>query len=591
MKVDNPAGGRYMRHCLLLTALMLASSAQVAKAQTTLPNDPKPNNPADCIISQIDFNDWFESGTATKDGIVRPADSISFNPTSFCSFYRWSEQMFLWLTSPVPSRYGSGSHVFDSPVFFSLSPLDATKHRTLIPHSPGGIFNLNVALTQRGSNGQRVVFDSTGKIHDVVTAEAGPTGKLLIRNAVGQPVEVERIEAGADGKARLLDRQNKPIELQAARGKAPELRDRLGAVHPLQDRAVLVNGIPHILTGSGAVVDTEQGQSGGEVLMAQNNSLVYYLLQVNDVWAYFNTGVTDNKFTPQFSQFPTTGQDLGRITTVAQQAPSPFTKPSFPDGNALAVEVKSAWIETSGLAHPGDYITITATIPTFNPPLTQSGLTQSTVSGSKQATLALMGMHVVGTVSGHPEMIWATFEHVNNAPNAPYTYNNANGTVPGPAPGLGPWNFSATGATSGSITKRMDWDPQSNSITTQNTGSTIGPNDVYRVNAWGTASSDLAFANNNTDIISINNSVLGQLLAGDKRRKYILTGTTWTVGGQPPIANNQVGTPQMANTTMETFMQPSNCFSCHRGNMLGSQPSGAFGGGLSHVWQPTKPLF
>jgi membrane associated rhomboid family serine protease len=26
-------------------------------------------------------------------------------------------------------------------------------------------------------------------------------------------------------------------------------------------------------------------------------------------------------------------------------------------------------------------------------------------------------MHVVGSVKGHPEMIWSTFEHVSNTPN------------------------------------------------------------------------------------------------------------------------------------------------------------------------------
>ena len=586
MRRNHPAAGRSLRRWLLLSALTLTLSSQGASAQTTLPNDANQT----CVPSPMEFSSWFESGTPTKDGGVLPADSDTFTPNSFCSFFKWSEQMFLWLTSPVPSRYGSGSHVFDSPVFFSLSPLDTNKERTLIPHSPGGLIAFNVGLTQRGSKGQRVVFDSEGKIHDVVTPELGPSGKLLARNAAGHPVEVERVEAAPDGKTRLLDKDNKAIELQATDGAARQLRARSGAVLELADRAVLINGVPHILTASGAVVETEQGQSGGEVLMAQNKSLVYYLLQVNDVYAYLKTGAADSKFNPQFTQFPTTGADVGKITAFAQQAPSPFTKPSFPDSHALVVAVKSAWIETTGLAYPGDYITISATVPTFNPPLTQSGLTQSTVSGSKQTTLALVGMHVVGAVLGQPEMIWATFEHINNSPNAAYTYRKGTQTVSGPADGPGPWNFSATGATSGSITQRMTWDPTTNSNKAL-TSETIGPNDVFRMNAWGTASTESAFATNNTDIISLNNSVHGQLLAGDKRSKYILMGATWTVGGQPPTFNNQTGTTEMANTTMETFVQGGNCFDCHQGNMLGAQPGGAFTGGLSHVWQPIKPLF
>ena len=65
----------------------------------------------------------------------------------------------------------------------------------------------------------------------------------------------------------------------------------------LRPDTVLVNGRPHLVTTSGAVVQPEEGQAGGGALMAQNGSLVFYLLQVNDVWAYFNTGMKDNNIT------------------------------------------------------------------------------------------------------------------------------------------------------------------------------------------------------------------------------------------------------------------------------------------------------
>ena len=46
---------------------------------------------------------------------------------------------------------------------------------------------------------------------------------------------------------------------------------------------------------------------------------------------------------------------------------------------------------------------------------------------------------------------------------------------------------------------------------------------------------------------------------------------------------------------METFSQPSNCFACHQGNMLGTMagppPTPPVGVGLSHVYGPIKPLF
>jgi hypothetical protein len=36
--------------------------------------------------------------------------------------------------------------------------------------------------------------------------------------------------------------------------------------------------------------------------------------------------------------------------------------------------------------------------------------------------LACVGYHVVGSTLEHPEMIWATFEHGHNAPEANYYY-------------------------------------------------------------------------------------------------------------------------------------------------------------------------
>ena len=46
------------------------------------------------------------------------------------------------------------------------------------------------------------------------------------------------------------------------------------------------------------------------------------------------------------------------------------------------------------------------------------------VSGkTKTARVALVAFHIAGAVNGHPEMIWATFEHVRNAPDLPKAMN------------------------------------------------------------------------------------------------------------------------------------------------------------------------
>ena len=597
MTLDRPDAGKSgLTHVaqptglLLTAALTLQLFSHGALAQTPLPATVSPT----CTVSGPEFNGWFDSGSVSLNGSVLPADSFSFTPNSLCSFYKWSEQMFLWLNSPVPSRYGTGSHVFDSPAFYAVSPADANNHRTLIPHTPGRLLNFVPFISQRGNKGQQVVFDSTGKIHNVIHPALGPTGRMLMRNRAGQSVEIDRVQVAPDGKPVLLDSQQKQIDAQLGHTGAPLFFDESGAAINLSASTVLINGQPILLTTSGAVVMPEEGQAGGGGLMAQNKSLVFFLLQVNDVWAYFNTGMKDLKINnPTPTQFPTSGASLGQIGSFAQNAPPPNTKPFFPDNNAMTVEVKTAWIETTNLPNVNDYITITATIPTYTPPLTQANLTQATESGTKTAQLALVGMHVVGSVLGHPEMLWATFEHVNNTPNPQYTFTNMSGTpTTQPADGPGPWNFSSTGAAGSNNNERMKLSGKTiNAVS----GQTIGPSNVLRVNPWGTGSTDTTFTANNTDIISINRSVTGMLSPGDIRKNYILTGTTWVLGGGPPSTGTITGTPAMSNTTMETFFQGGNCLDCHSddtGNMLGTPPgSDGFSGGLSHIWAPVQPLF
>jgi hypothetical protein len=203
--------------------------------------------------------------------------------------------------------------------------------------------------------------------------------------------------------------------------------------------------------------------------------------------------------------------------------------------------------------------------------------------------LALVGIHVVGSTLGHPEMLWATFEHVDNTRNAQYTYTNtANATVTVPTEPGGTWLFSKTPATASQnvplgVVSGAD-------IVAVSPPTAIGPSDILRVNPFGTSTGG-AFTANNTDLLSINNSVIGQLIGADVRKNYIMTGTTWTAFGQtpPPGPGVQVGTNHMANSTMETFFQPSNCFNCHDGSNLLGAPDGE--SGLSHIWGPIKPLF
>src|SRR5215468_8247434 len=82
---------------LVLVAVTLAVMTPPATAQTVLPADAK----ATCTVSAVEFENWFVSGTVTLNGSVDPANSLTFPNIPNCTFYKWSEQMFLWLTSPA----------------------------------------------------------------------------------------------------------------------------------------------------------------------------------------------------------------------------------------------------------------------------------------------------------------------------------------------------------------------------------------------------------------------------------------------------------------------------------------------------------
>lgn len=553
-----------------LMAAIFVACCSGAYAQTVVPTD----SASTCKVSAIELADWFASGMITANGIVDPADSLAFPNVPNCSFYKWSEQMFLWLTSPAPSRYGQGTHVFNSPVFYNVSPADSMGQRTLSPNSPGRLI-LNTKISQLGPAKKPVVFDKTGKMFTVVRPELSAGNRLLVRNKLGEPVEVKSTQI-VNGKPLFVDHTGKAIDTQLLKNGAPRLLDQNGkAIDIKLDKRVLINGKTFFFDAFGNLVETEQGQADGNVLVANGNKLVYYALQVNDVYAYFMTGTKNNQIPGPPSQFPINATDLNNVKTFGLAH-----NKTFPDAVALAVELKSSWVEATGL-DTTKYITMSATIPTYD----KSNPQQWVQTGTTTATLAMVGMHVVGSANGHPELIWATFEHVDNTRNAAYSYNSTGGVTNVLQNNAGTWLFSST-PPSGS--------PNDSTVTVANNGiaattpAGIVPADILRENAWGTLPGSASFTSNNSDIIAINDSIINHLAAGDLRKNYVMTGTTWTPFGSAPGPGNQgVGTSKMANSTMETFFQFGNCFACHSGNMLGTPG----GGGLSHIWGDLKPLF
>jgi len=342
----------------------------------------------------------------------------------------------------------------------------------------------------------------------------------------------------------------------------------------------------------------EVGQAGGSgVLMSQGESLVYYGVHVNNVYAYFLTGQKNGKF-PDMTKFPRNSEDL---QDVEKFVASTYPNTPLVADEALAMELKSSWVEASTLANPEDFIQMNAVIPTYTP---NSDNTSWAKTSTKTTKLALVGMHVVGTVQNHPEFVWSSFEHINNAPDAEYYYYDGKGKLQEKGfSSDGDFVFMASGGSEDSAnTECMKEDKGAiNAVESSGkpvcSGGVVSSNTV-RVNPWGSAPT-AASATNNTLLLSNNNSIINQLSKGDLRKNYIQIGGIWTSAptetSDAPIPDTNDfkstdlrGSLILANSTMETYNQALDCFTCHEQSKTAPNSFQPFE--LSHIYSQIVPL-
>lgn len=501
-----------------IAAVAFATSASADQMQ--LPSDVKMT----CPVSEGTIQSWLQeppssplpSWRAPSGAVFDPPSSVTFQAdndynTDNCDFYKWGQQMFLWLTSPDSSD-GAG-WVLTGPSIYNVLPAEGGK-RTLQPHGSGNEL-LNLALRD-----------------DKTDDEIGEVG-----------------QAG-----------------------------------------------------------------GGGVLMSQDNSLVYYGVHVNDLYAAFLTGYkNDDLDSPKV--FPRTDADLNTVTNYASSHGIDVTEPE-----TLAMELKTSWVRADTLDNKEDYFRIFGYVPNF---VESTGtevprLMQFNDNTDKPPVeLALVGMHVVGTVEHHPEFVWASFEHVDNAPNAPYYYTTSAGETKRTVDPQGNYLFtdsSTDPSDHGSANVECMHVQDGHIVPIMKDGQPvceggIVPSSTVRVNPWGAEAGDQAqpAVDNNTLLISNNISVQGWLASDDPRRNYVQIGGLWTAPAQnrgvdapiPKIGgfgsdapsyseSDQRGSRQLANATMETYNQEINCFICHSVSTDAPNSFGAFS--LSHIFSEIDPL-
>ena len=525
-----------------------------------------------CIVTADSFDKWFVSGKASVHGTVMPANSITFSHENNCAFYRWSEQMFLWLTSPLKV----GGTVLESSEFYDVSPAE-NNTRTLTRHAPGVPLRMTSHIEQTGPNRLPIVIDKSGRLLEIEKTEPIANKHLSVKNGAGSVVKIAKVKTNDKGVLVFFDPSGKVIDHPKAILKH---KNQPGFVQKFTD------GKKTVFLDANGPVQTESGQDTGDVLMSQNGSLVYYLTMVNDMYAYYLKAVAVHAPGIDSAHFPTDANTKDSIIKFAKT----HGDTSIIDGNALAIEIKTSWVRASTVPDPENYFTVKATIPNYDTTNARLWIHK----GDTTVLMALVGMHVVGSVDHHAEMIWSTFEHQSNTPNASYDYLNTKGqktTTPGDTSGR--WKFNANANPSSPADTQLNISHMVDTIHQEEAKVvvdriiarppfTISASNTQRVFAWGSPkgqapnAEDISSAEANSKIISINLMVQNSHLGNDLRKNYLFIGSTWTDNGTPPNGHSYskkfsqpgsaVGTSVVANSTMETYIQldGKSCLYCHR---------------------------
>jgi hypothetical protein len=570
----------FARNSLILAAATALGAIAVSKPVTaqTVPMDPAVGN---CQVSAAQFASMFVSGNVTLEGVVKPADS-TVQPMSNCAFFMWTEQMYLWLLSPAPRSYGGGGRILLSPAFYTVSPVGSDGRRTFLRNQVGRPFNMFLRTTELGPHELPALLSRSGQVVEVASVRRNPR-LPLIRLESGRTAQLGTVRRVEGGRLQFLDQGGKPLAVrklapppvrrqmvQMLDGRRLALVPRSAIQNAVRAQKLIFGGIPVFLDSAGNVIDVEPGQADGGVLISQNGSLIFYITFANQMFAFHRT-MQGPAVIPQNTNisFPLTAADGAAVQAFASAHGTTIIDPQ-----ALALEVKSSWVESASIPNPNDYIQVDATIPTFN----KSNPELWIPNGQKTVKMAMVGIHIVGSAKGNGELIWGTMEHFGNSPNGAYSYSSTTGNKNIGQNTSGTWLFTPNGAAGPFNGMKASWDTTTGNLVTTTPGSPIAPTTVLRLMAWGMPGNSLAM---NTNVISANSTVISQLLAGDIRRNYFQVGSTWTSDGQGGTGGNEVGTNQLSNTTMETFVQPFNCFGCHNTNKVV----------VSHVYPKLKPLF
>jgi hypothetical protein len=317
-----------------------------------------------------------------------------------------------------------------------------------------------------------------------------------------------------------------------------------------------------------AIINAGVRQAGlNGLLIDQNGRPIFYAIHVNEAFAAF---IRQKQLT----------------TKAAVQSADPEL--AFPKG---AVELKSAWQVVPDNNVPANYIARPASVPV----LKRFGdkVEVDSTAPPRNVTVALLAIHVVFVLDGHPEFIWATFEHIDAngtrdlAPAAGALPSDENGFPGGMDGPVNVRNFplykadtaaSAANQFIAEATMASSFDEATQSFT--RTGAALQTS-IYRIFP-GSKTTEPKEDDDISDLNSSMRSLFASNAPNDVRQNYQLVGAVWLDKPETSFAVNKkfanpagmstddpaavvAGEDGLSSMAMESFTQNSfvNCFSCH----------------------------
>lgn len=326
-----------------------------------------------------------------------------------------------------------------------------------------------------------------------------------------------------------------PDELFSTDANAAAVRPR---ALKLAARSTVMHGTPGYTEGTGAFVEAD-----GNVLIAPNGYPVYGSVHMNP------------------SYFATAKQNL-IVNNGYQTQPASST---FAVGAAV---FKATWLRLdAGQQPPAGTFTTQAQVPVLTVLRTKTTVAIVPVPGQfVTATVALVGLHVVGHTINHPEFVWGTFEHRLNSPATADNTFTTSGSNPNnftfyqantPFSAVNNANVPPT-LTFNTATQRFS--PPNNAVLQNQTGGENQPNGVANVTSVNASGKQFLVNNRPPQSVFSN---------------YNLIGTVWMMANTYNLTSNQtnaIGSVSLANVTAETYVQGTqnspisgvqNCFMCH----------------------------